>query len=159
MNISTQWMFSVYKSKLALFFVIFVICCQFLMSCTEIEMNDLSSDPKYSQVIGKKFILKEDVLALGISSDNSLPANYIVLISGVGFSGPEVVSRSKMRKGTVIQVVKVLVAESLISSKVAYVVKETESSQINGKEIRITLVDKVDDSNYGLDGNYYKIVN
>jgi hypothetical protein len=140
------------------YLLIAIFSCIFLTSCIEVTIHDSSSDPIYSSVIGQKIKLKENLLALGISADNNLPADYVVLVPGVGFSGPEVVSRRKLQKGTVIQIAKVLTAESIISSKVAYVVKETDSNQLLGEEIRITLVGKSDDTNYGLDGNSYEVV-
>lgn len=131
--------------------------CIFLSSCLDVKMQDSSSNPNYSSIVGKKIKLKEDLLALGISADNSLPADYVVLVPGVGFSGPEVVSRGKLQKGTILQVAKILTAKSVLSSKIAYVVKEIDNQLID-KEIRITLVGKSDDINYGLDGNSYEIV-
>ncbi len=71
------------------YLLIALFSCMLLASCLGIEMHDSSSDPIYSYVIGQKFKLKEDLLALGISSNNSLPADYVVLVPGVGFAGSE----------------------------------------------------------------------
>ena len=139
--------------------MVIILCCLFLSSCFEVEMHDSTSDPIYSSIIGKKFKLKEDLLALGVSSDNKLPADYVVLVAGVGFSGPEVVSRMNLPKGCVFQLDKVLTAKSIMSSKVAYVFKEIGSNHLKGKEIRATLTSKSDDANYGLDANSFEIVN
>lgn len=141
------------------YMLIAISSCIFLTSCLEVEMYDSSSNPTYSSVIGQKIKLKEDLLALGISADDSLPANYIFLVQKPGFAGPEVVSRSKLQKGAVVQVTKVLASKSIISSKVVYIVKETDSNQFIGQEIRVPMVGEIDDTNYGLDANFYEIVN
>lgn len=140
------------------YLLIAILCSLFLPSCFDVKMVDSSSDPIYSAVIGQQFQLKEELLALGISSTNSPPADYVVLVPGVGFSGPEVVSRKKLKQGTVIQVIKVLTARSFMSSKVAYVVREVGSSQFADEELRITLVGRIDDTVYGLDSDFYEVI-
>ena len=140
------------------YLLIAILICFLLSSCGEVKMVDSSSAPAYSSVIGQKIKLKEDMLALGISSSNRPPADYVVLVPGVGFSGPEVVSRHTLKKDTVIQVTKVLTSKSFLVKKVVYVVKEVYSSQLIGEEIRATLIGNKDDATFGLDGNSYEIV-
>lgn len=131
-----------------------------MVACGEVTMDDYSSEPAYISIIGKKFRVKEDVWALGITSDKNYKnkRDYIVLVPGVGFSGPEVVSRDRLSKGSIVKVVRVFKAKSLFSSKVVYVVEEVSSNKFDGVEIRVTLVGSGDDSNFGLDSSIYKII-
>ena len=129
-----------------------------MVACGEVTMNDSSLAPAYTSVIGKKFRIKEDLWALGITTDKNYKSNrdYIVLVPGVGFSGPEVVSRDRLKKGTIIKVVRVLEAKSLFSSKVVYVVEEIGSRKFDGVEMRITLTGSSDSPNFGLDSSVYE---
>lgn len=121
-------------------------------------MIDSSSDPAYSPVIGKKIKLKKALWALGISSSNKPPADYIDLVPGVGYSGPEVVSRRTLEKDTVLQIIKVLTSKSPIIKRVEYVVTEVYSGQLTGEEIRIILIGDKDDATLGVDSDYYEII-
>jgi hypothetical protein len=120
-------------------------------------MIDSSSDPAYSSVIGKKIKLKKDLWALGISSSNKPPADYIDLVPGVGYSGPEVVSRRTLKKDTVLQITKVLISKSLIIKRIEYVVKEVHTSQFSGEEMRIALIGNKSDAFLGLDGDSFEV--
>jgi hypothetical protein len=146
------------KIKLRYYLLIAILICLFFSSCSEVKMVDSSADPSYSTVIGKKFKLREDLLALGISSSNRHPADYVEIVPRPGFAGPEVVSRRTLKKDTVVQVTRALTSQSLIVNRVEYVVTEVYSSQLVGEEIRIRLVGNKDDATFGLDGNFYEIV-
>ena len=146
------------KIKLPYHLLIVISICFFLSSCSEIKMVDSSSDPAYSPVIGKKIKLKKELWALGISSSNKPPADYVDLVPGVGYSGPEVVSRHTLKKDTVLQITKVLTSKSFMIKKVEYVVTEVYGSQFTGEEIRIALIGNKDDANLGLDSDSYEII-
>ena len=137
-----------------------VFTCLTTVSCGQVTMRDSSLEPSYTAIIGKKFRVKEDLWALGITTDKNYKKrlDYIVLVPGVGFSGPEVVSRDRLSKDSIIKIVRVLTAKSLISSKVVYIVEEVDSNKFKDAEIRVKLVGSSDDLNLGLDKLVYELI-
>lgn len=127
-------------------------------SCVGVEMEDVSGDPKYSKIIGKRFKLKKDLWATGITLDPNYgkKIDYYVLVPGVGFTGPEVVHRFLLKSGTIIEIVGVYKTTSTLSKRIIYLVKEIGTNQIEGKEIRIKA--KGHSNNYGLDEDIYEEV-
>jgi hypothetical protein len=128
-----------------------------LVACGIVDMEDASSEPKYSKVIGKKIKVKEDVWAYGITLDPNYQrrVDLIRLVPGVGLSGPEIVTSGRLDSGTILLVERVLKAESPLFSRVDYVVREIGSNRFEGHELRIRLTGDVNDSNYGLDESIY----
>jgi len=128
-----------------------------IASCVQ-SMEDSSSKPEYVSIIGQEFKVKEDLWALGITSDQNYKKNidYIALVPGVGFSGPEVLSRDQFRKGAVIKVARILTSKSLFSSTVVYVVEEVGSKSSKKPEFWITVFGSISDPNSGLNNLYYE---
>ena len=135
-------------------------------SCSELQMVDRSSDSEHSNVIGKKFRLKEDVGTFAISFDRNQPPKYIHLIFGHSIGGREVVSKGKLKKGTLIQIVKVVtpgpfnsfIMKILRSPVVQYVVKVINNEQFKNVIIRVDVVGLIDDATFGLDGRAFEVV-
>jgi len=117
--------------------------------------------PTYSSVIGKQFRAKEEICALGITSDRNYAkrVDYIVLflVNGVCFSGPEVVTREKLDRGYIFKVVKIFKDRYFLSSEMAYVVEAVDSNKFKGQEVRIRLTGDIHDRNYGLDESIYSL--
>lgn len=129
-----------------------------MSACGEIEMHDSSSDVAYSSLIGRKITVKEDLWALGISSNDRPPADYYLLVGGVGFSGPEVVKRRRINEGSIVQICKVLSANSMFYSRVEYVVKEVSGSAFTGQELRIELVPERFGGKRTLESKYFEMI-
>lgn len=131
-----------------------------IVSCGQVTMIDSSLEPEYKGIIGKTFRVKEDLWALGITTDKNYKKrlDYIVLVSGVGFSGPEVVSRDRLNKDSLIRVVRVLTSKSLFVLRVKYVVEVINSEQFKGVEVRVRLSGSTDDANYGLNPSVYELI-
>lgn len=137
--------------------LIIILFCLLTLSCVQVEMQDSSNDPAYAHVIGKQFRIKEDLWATGITTDPNYQhrLDYIVLVPGVGFMGPEVLFREHFGNEAVIRIDRVLTAKGPLSSKVVYVVEEVNTDRFEDSEIRIRLVGSVDDNNLGLDPSIY----
>src|SRR3990172_6297063 len=108
--------------------------CLALASCGQMTMEDVGSTPEYSGVIGTMFWAKEDLWAIGVTTDKSYQkkVDYVVLVPGPGFSGPEVVSKEPVTRGFVFRVTGVLRAASFASSKVVYVVEDARTGKFKG---------------------------
>jgi len=90
MNIDAFSRSSIKRPKVLLL-GLFLIFTSLIFS-RQMEMKDVSSAPKFSEAVGKKFRLKEDLLALGISSGTSVhtQSDYILLVRkpGMGVTCP-----------------------------------------------------------------------
>lgn len=137
---------------------IIVIFCVFIVSCEQIALEDYSSTPEYSDVIGMKFRVKEDLWAIGITANKNYKkrVDYIVLAPGVGFGGPEVVTKERVSKGIIIRIVGVQKARSPLLSQVIYVVEEIGSDKLKGAVVRVKPTGDVKDPNLGLDDSVYE---
>lgn len=139
-------------------FLLLMICAA-SVACLQVEMRDVTSDPKYSAFVGKHLRLKQEVWATAISTDaNYAPeVDYVVLVPGVGFTGPEVVSRTKLEIGAEFRVVRILRSTRLIPSRIAYVVEPVGQSSSDHHEMRVAVTGDVEGTNLGLDANVFEI--
>jgi len=121
--------------------------------CFQIEMHDVSSEPKYSRLIGEHIRLREHVWATAITSDQDYAksVDYIVLVPGVGFTGPEVISRSRIAPGAEYEIVRVLSGAPIAASRVAYVVQRVGAASDGDVPIRIKVPGDLEGQNLGLD--------
>ena len=132
-----------------------------MVSCGQIARNDSSSELEFIATIGQEFRIREDMWALGITTDQNYKkqVDYIVLVPGVGFSGPEVVSRDRLEKNSIITIVRVLTAKVRFLASPVYVIEIAGSNQFGEVEIRIRLSGDSSDPNLGLDELIYERIN
>lgn len=133
-------------------------CALLLSACFRVEMHDVSADPAYSRVIGKEIRLKEDVWALGTAWNYKLPADEVLLEGGVGFAGPEVVSRDMMCEGSIVRVTKVLAARPLGLLRVRYVVEEVNTNDFPGEKLEIRLFEGGFGATPRLPDQYFELI-
>lgn len=136
------------------------VCCLVTTSCRQLEMEDVSSAEKYSHAIGVNFKTKDELWAIGVTSDKNYRkrVDYIVLVPGVGFSGPEVVTKNRVGKGSVFQVVRVLKASSFVSSRMIYVVQNVGTNTFRDTSIHVQLTGEINDRNLGLNESIYEMI-
>lgn len=127
-----------------------------LSSCIQLSLEDVSNHPDYRRVLGKKFSLVEELWATGVTTDKNYKKqiDYIILVPGVGFFGPEVVIRDRLKKGTVIKIAKVLKSTSLFSNKIVYIV-ELPDKKYSDFQVRIKVSGSIDAENYGLNSSIF----
>lgn len=101
-------------------------------------MREVGPDNPYHAQVGKTVRIKQDVWLLGISLRNQPPVEYYVLVGGVGFTGREVVARGRVRGGTMGTIIKVLKDDSILVSRMTYVVRLNDGKHA-GKEAEIRL--------------------
>src|SRR5262245_61321081 len=65
---------------------------------------DVSADTQYAPVLGQRFRTQGDLAAIGVTMDRNYrkQIDYIKLVRPPGFSGPEVVARGHLPKGSVL---------------------------------------------------------
>lgn len=137
-----------------------ILCLGVLLSaCVPVSMEEVSSDPEYAGAVGKQIRTKEDLWVLGITSDKNYAKriDYMVLVPGVGFSGPEVVERDRLGRGTNLRITKVLKSESSFSPRILYVVEEIDSPRFSAYELRVALTQDIH-TNIGLDSNIFSVI-
>jgi hypothetical protein len=90
---------------------------------------DISTDPAYAGAIGRRFQARRDLHAIGVTMDRNYAARIdsIALVGPPGFSGPEVVARSTLPAGAVLEVVAVRRADSRLVDDVEYVVRRLDA--------------------------------
>jgi len=134
-----------------------ILICIALASCDQVSMDDVSANPKYSKVVGKEFRVKEDLWVLGITTDLNYQdrIDYLILVPGVGFSGPEVVVSERLYSGSTFKITRVLKARSPLFSRMTYVVEEVGSNRFRDHELRVDLVGDMNNQNCGLDEAVY----
>jgi len=135
-----------------------ILFCLLISSCVQLSFEDVSSDPKYTALIDKTLKTKIDLWAIGVTADQNYMkvVDYIVLVPGVGFSGPEVITRDRFNKGSTIKIIKVLTTSSIFFSRIIYVVEYIDSDKYKGTEIRVEMTGESDDSNFGLSKLVFK---
>lgn len=137
-------------------FVVFVIAM--CVACDVLQTDDHSSAPEYAEVIGREFLVREDLWATGITTDRNYKKrlDYVVLVPGVGFIGPEVVSRERFEKGSIIRVVGVRKTGAYFFAEIAYVVQELGRDRFKDTVMTVTVSKRTDDRNFGLDEAIYE---
>lgn len=133
--------------------VLIAVCYFSIVSCGQASLEDCSLEPQFSIAIGKSFSTKEDLLAFGITADANYKkrVDYIILIPEPGVSGPEVVTKEVLKKGTVVRVVRVLKTTGFALRKIIFIVEDVSTKKYEGIQIRVNQTGKIDDSNFGLD--------
>lgn len=134
-----------------------------LMACIgQLEFRDISFDPCCSSIVGKKIRLKEGAVAYGVSYEQKLPPDFIILIPGRGIGGWEIVSRTNISKGMIFRITKVLYSTNnnlyLGPQEMRYLVEALDSKLVTTVPIRVYVDGDINDSNLGLDPTYYEIV-
>ena len=83
---------------------------------------------------------------------------YIKLVKPPGFSGPEVVAKGLLPKGSILEVTAVLKADSWLVNRIEYVVKRIDGDQPLGGKMVVD-VDLKSSRNFGLSETEFKFIN
>lgn len=121
---------------------------------------DVSGQTQYGSVLGKRFRTQHDLVAIGYTMDRNYKKqiDYIALVKPPGFSGPEVVTKGLLPKGSVLEVTTALKADSWLVNRIQYVVKRLDGSQpLNGQ--MVIDVDQNSNRNFGVPETDFIIVN
>jgi len=121
---------------------------------------DVSGQIQYAPVLGKRFRTQSDLVAIGYTVDRNYKKqiDYIALVKPPGFSGPEVVAKGLLPKGSVLEVTAVLKADSWLVNRIEYVVKQIDADQpLNGK--MVLDVDQKSSRNFGLPETEFIVIN
>jgi len=129
-----------------------------LSSCKAQEYVDVSLNPMYSDLVDSRIVLQKDTWAIGVTSDKNYQKqiDYVLLVPGVGFDGPEVVFREKVRRGSVIKINKVLSKKGLFKAK-SYLSVNFIEKIYSSYEVRVKIRGRFEGENYGLDSQYFLI--
>lgn len=122
--------------------LILLLCSTSLLSCSiPLKREDISSDEKYSQMIGKIYKTKQKLNVVGIKYDTS--TNHIDFYSIIGpsggIAGPEVVKCRSLPKGSILKIIKIIkISPSVfIGQDTRFEVVILDSSAFEGVEMEI----------------------
>jgi hypothetical protein len=121
---------------------------------------DVSAQAQYASVLGKRFHTQTDLLAIGVTMDRNYKkrVDYIALVAPPGFNGPEVVATGQLPKGSLLEVVAVLKADTWLINRIHYVVKRVDASPpLTGQ--MVLDVDLQSTRNFGLSEAIFAPVN
>ena len=143
-----------YKAMIILLFA----CFSFLTGCEPNKYIDVSDQQKFKTIINSEFIILVDLEVIGVSFDENYKKNvdYVYLVKKPGISGPEVVFKNSLNKGTKIKIIGVFVSDSLFAKEHYYRVEIVGSNQFNSYVVLIYDSGDVDSQNFGLDEAIFK---
>lgn len=109
---------------LRLFFVMLLMISS-LAACFGLGLSDVTNQSPYSNMVGLKYSVQKPVWLIGITYGPKYQSKleFLTLVPGVGFSGPEVILRERIVEGTVIEIKRVLLEQSVFSSTVEYIIE------------------------------------
>jgi len=135
------------------FIFVVVIAIYALAGCQLSErLDDVSSQKEYGRVVGKEYVLKQDLLTYEIRSgkDRSSEAAYYLASTYPGISGPEVKKIGLLRAGKLIKVKKVLRCKNCVPSLDYFVIGANDDYP--AMDFRVRSVGNQPVSNVGKDG-------
>lgn len=138
---------------------LYILLTIFLSACAQLSYEDVSSYPEYKPILGKKFEISEDMWAISVTADKNYKkiTDYVVIVPGVGFSGPEVVRRDVLEKGTIFEVSKVWISKSIISKKIVLIVK-LDNEKYADSQVRVKIGSSIEGDNFGLNQRIFSMV-
>jgi len=91
---------------------------------------DVSAEAPYAPVLGKRFRTQRSLVAIGYTMDRNYKKqiDYIALVEPPGFSGPEVVAKGELPRGSLLEVVAVLKADTWLIDRIEYVVRRIDAA-------------------------------
>jgi hypothetical protein len=95
-----------------------------LTACVQLAEIDVTTSPRYRSMIGREFILKEDLKVKGVKRElRSKQPDYAMLEGSPGINGPEFFELGSKRAGSRFTIVGVIVHKSQLFPATAYVVR------------------------------------
>ncbi len=106
-------------------------------SCVQVPLRDASKDLFYKEIIGTKYELKEDFLALGIESfEEKNQIDYFSIMPYPGIKGRYILSKKVLPKGSKFTVIGVLISEwDTCFQRTAYIIQPLDN--FIGNDVRI----------------------
>ena len=116
----------------------------------------VDASAEYPGVIGKRFRTQQDLIAIGYTVDRNYKkqVDYVTLVLPPGFSGPEVVTRENLPKGTLLEVSGALKTDSWLVSRLEYVVRPVDRPKPSDAPMTVD-IDLKSERNFGLDESVY----
>jgi len=102
--------------------VTYIVMC-FLGACSEEKLKDVSSDPKYKNVIGTEYEIVGPLLAYGIRNHSRAPVELVSLIPPPGIEGSEVGFRVPVAIGSKVIIRRVLKTNRVFDPPMTLVVQ------------------------------------
>lgn len=111
-----------------------------LVSCVQLALIDASADPKYREVIGREYMLREDFLACGSKHDYPSPGfDHVLIMPPPGLGGRYIVPLGRIPAGSRFRIVGVVDRRSELFKNPEYVVafQDFRIPGAEGKPVRL----------------------
>lgn len=99
-----------------------VFMAALVAGCPQAKYQDASDAEQYSDLAGSRYQTNAELVLHGVSYDRG-PKKTIdeyVITEKPGFGGPEVITRATLKKGTTLQIKRVLVCTNCLTSMVKF---------------------------------------
>ena len=142
------------------------VALDFLLN-TQVPMQEVGATPESSHLVGQTFRTRDDLRVFGITADRHYAPqiDYYVLVGRPGFDGPEIITRQRLPKGTVIKVVGVRESKAPLliltdgrPRRTRYVVQATAGAELVGPPMRLDPKGDVSDPNFGVDDSLFDLI-
>lgn len=110
--------------------------------CAKPTVVEVTATSPYDQIVGTQYRIIAPVDAYGIygNLNNRKVISYIILIPGVGISGPEVAFKKRIAAGQKITVLSAWRKHMLLSSYVYYVIALQNADLPHDVQVRVDLI-------------------
>ncbi|MEN5061736.1 hypothetical protein [Luteimonas sp. TWI1416] len=102
-----------------------------MQSCSEVALEDVSDEPAYSVLVGRRYEIVGAINAYGIRAHSGAATSYVALIPPPGVGGSEVAYRRRLTLGSQIQVEKVFETNRWFDCGVALRVRLEDGSEFS----------------------------
>lgn len=145
------------KSRCSMLFLIVL----FLAGCHPVKYVDVSKEEEFQGLIGIELKTKKELLALGITFDTNYRGgvDYVFVLPEPGISGPEVVFKEVIPKGTDFRITGVFEQNIFWGSRYSYKLNILNTDFLSQHTIVLEVPQKMNVENLGIDGALFEITN
>ncbi len=109
-----------------------------LSGCFEEQLDDVSKDPKFNQIVGLRYKVVGAVDGYGIRKHSKAEIDYITLIPPPGIQGVQIAFRTPIKVGSTITVLKIFRTNRFFDPNMSIVI------QLEGTQMPIDKIIRVD---------------
>jgi hypothetical protein len=132
----------------------------FLVGCSPVKYSDVSSDQKFKNLIGVEITTRKELLAFGVTFDANYKKNvdYVFILPIPGISGPEVVFKEVVAKGSTLKVEGVLEQNNLFGNRYLYKINILNTDFLSEYTVVLKMSKSTNTENMGVSSELYKIL-
>lgn len=111
---------------------IMIFLSVFFTGCSMAKYTDVSHEEKFKMVINKDYVTLKELMIHGVTLDRNYKKNIDIysITEMAGFSGPEVVSKNILSKGTIFKIIRVVRCTSCWPEYIEFEIKILSTTNI-----------------------------